>query len=58
MKNNPPRLHKKTDKVEDFKKILNSELVIKVKFYVMLIISLIAFVCICYLIQGPTYGYL
>lgn len=60
MRNNPKpvRLCKQEDEFEQMKKLLNAELVFKIKFYTVMIIALIIFLVLCFLVQHETYGFI
>ena len=56
MKSKPARLEKQEP--VSVKKILDKDFVIKIKFYVLIILGLLLMCLFCYWIKGPTYGYL
>lgn len=58
MKDKPVRLYKQEDELEKLKKVLDSELVFKIKFYLLVIIAMIILFIICSIIQPQTYGYI
>ncbi len=58
MKEKPVRLNKQEDELERLKDFLKSDIIIKVKFYILLTIAMIIFLALCYLSKGQTYGYL
>ena len=58
MKDKPVRLYKQEDELEKLKKVLDSELVFKIKFYLLVIIAMILLFIICSIIQPQTYGYI
>ena len=58
MKDKPVRLYKQEDELEKLKKVLDSELVFKIKFYLLVIIAMIILFIVCSIIQPQTYGYI
>lgn len=58
MKNKPARLNKKKDEMEELKAFLNTDLVFKIKFYLLIIILMIILFIVCSIIQPQTYGYI
>ena len=58
MKDKPVRLYKQEDELEKLKKVLDSEIVFKIKFYLLVIIAMIILFIICSIIQPQTYGYI
>ena len=58
MKNKPARLAKQQDEMEEIKELLNGDLVIRIKFYIILTILMIIFLFFCFLVQHQTYGFI
>lgn len=54
----PVRLQKKPAKKQPpIREVLNKDLVIKIKFYALLVGAMILFLAFCFMIKGKTYGY-
>ena len=58
MKDKPVRLYKQEDEIEKLENFLNSDLVFKIKVYIVLAIAMLIFLTLCFLSKGQTYGYL
>ena len=55
----PVRLNRKPAKKQPpIMEVLNKDLVIKIKFYALLIGAMALFIAFCFMIKGQTYGYL
>ena len=39
-------------------KILNQDIMIKIKFYIILAIAMVLFLAVCFLLQHQTYGFI
>ena len=55
-KNNQVRLEKQED--FDVLGFLNQDIIFKIKFYIILILSILLFLGFCFLIQHETYGFI
>jgi len=38
--------------------VLNKDLVIRIKFYILFVLGIALFIAFCFWVKGPTYGYL
>lgn len=55
----PVRLEKKQEKKQsDLIALLDSDIVLKIKFYALLIIAMALFIGFCFLVKPQTYGFL
>lgn len=55
----PVRLNRKPAKKQPpIMEVLNKDLVIRIKFYALLIGAMALFIAFCFMIKGQTYGYL
>ena len=55
----PVRLAKKQEsKKTSIKEVLESDIVIRIKFYIIFAVGIALFLAFCFWVQGPTYGYL
>lgn len=52
--NGPVRL----ERAEPTTSIFEKDLVIRISFSALLILSMLIFIMVCFIIKGPTYGYL
>lgn len=59
MRNNQPaRQNKQQDEMEELKQFLQSDLIIRIEYYVILTILMIICMIICFAVQPQTYGFL
>lgn len=56
--NDPVRLQRKEQKEPRIIEILNSDIVLKIKFYILFFGALALFLAFCFAIKGRTYGFL
>lgn len=56
MNKQPVRLEKVEE--ENVLKLLNQDIVIKIKFYILVAIAMLLFIGFCFLIQHETYGFI